>query len=138
MQNEIWKDITWYEWKYQVSNLWNLKSLWRIREYYLKWKKIKYLQPLKILKLNDFNWYKSIELSKTKRRNKYYVHRLVAQAFLWLDISDKKTLVCHKDDNRKNNKVENLFLWTHKDNMQDMIKKWRNKGWRKKIKNNIQ
>lgn len=24
---ETWKDIPWYEWKYQVSNIWNINSL---------------------------------------------------------------------------------------------------------------
>lgn len=24
---EIWKDIPWFEWLYQVSTLWNIKSL---------------------------------------------------------------------------------------------------------------
>lgn len=27
MEKEIWKDVIDYEWKYQVSNFWNVKSL---------------------------------------------------------------------------------------------------------------
>jgi len=27
---EIWKDILWYEWMYQVSNMWRVRSLDRI------------------------------------------------------------------------------------------------------------
>jgi hypothetical protein len=29
MEEEIYKDIVWYEWLYQISNLWNVKSLER-------------------------------------------------------------------------------------------------------------
>lgn len=39
-----------------------------------------------------------------------------------------KILVCHKDDNPKNNNVSNLFIWSHKDNTIDMVKKGRH--WR--------
>lgn len=53
------------------------------------------------------------------------VSRLVANWFLWLDLEDIKTLVCHKDDDTNNNKVSNLFLWTHTDNARDMSKKMR-------------
>lgn len=41
--------------------------------------------------------------------------RLVAQTFLWLDINNKK----------KKNRVDNLFLWTNRDNTQDAIQKWK-------------
>lgn len=53
----------------------------------------------------------------------------MGSTFLGLDLNDKTILVCHKDDNKENNILENLFLWTHKDNMQDMIKKGRQSIW---------
>lgn len=71
---------------------------------------------------------------------KYLIHRLVANAFLWLDLKNSSILVCHKDDNPENCNVNNLFLWNHKSNSYDrfrfkitkesisvirkMIKKW--------------
>ena len=58
----------------------------------------------------------------------YLVHRLVASAFLWLELSDTKTLICHKDDNPENNNINNLFIGTHNDNMQDASKKNRMKN----------
>ncbi|MBL7790941.1 MAG: HNH endonuclease [Saprospiraceae bacterium] len=41
---------------------------------------------------------------------KYLVHRLVANAFLGLDLKNKSMVACHKDDNTENNNVENLFV----------------------------
>ena len=105
---EIWKNIEWYE-KYKVSNFGNIKNI------------------NKILKLEKtYNWYNRISLYKNAKYKRFLIHRLVAQAFLWLDISNKKMLVCHKDDIRDNNNVNNLFIWTQKDNLQDMVQKWRN------------
>ena len=117
---EIWKDIPWYEWLYQVSSMWNVSSCDRLKKHRIKWE---YLSKWKIL---SQNWiYPKVYLYKEWIRKRSPIHRLVAQSFLWLDISDTKTYVCHKDDNTNNNNVKNLFLWTCKDNVQDMIKKWR-------------
>lgn len=111
---EIWKDIPWYEWMYQVSNLWRVLSLY-------SWKE-KILSPNKTTKF----WHLSVWIMNKKIK----VHRLVASCFLWLDLfsyKDKKTslCVCHKDDNPANNRVDNLFLGTHKDNSIDASRKWR-------------
>lgn len=114
MQEEIWKDIPWYEWLYQASNLWRIKSLDR---YIKAWKSFwLHFYKWKILKeWKDKDWYINVSLcSKT-----YRVSRLVAKTFLWLDINNSKIFVCHKDDNVKNNNVDNLFLWNHQDNMDD-------------------
>lgn len=122
MEQEIWKNIEWYE-NYQVSNLWRVKSL----ERKLKWRRdSQRIQKEKILCNLKSWWYHRVSLSKNNVIKYNLVSRLVAQAFLWLDISNKKIYVCHKDDNWENNNVNNLFLGTPKDNMQDMINKWRN------------
>lgn len=51
------------------------------------------------------------------------VSRLVAQAFI--PNLENKPFVCHKDDNPKNNHVNNLFWGTPKENSLDMSKKGR-------------
>ena len=88
---EIWKDIIGYEGLYQVSNKGNVKNKQRN----------KYLVPKK-----NNRGYLGIELTNEKHRKMFLIHRLVAQSF----ISNPKRLpnVNHKDENPKNNSVENL------------------------------
>lgn len=117
---EIWKDIPWYESLYQVSTYGNIKSLINCRWWFRE----------KILKGTKIFWYTYIWLRNNNSKKIFRSHRLVAQAFLWLDINNKKILVCHKDDNIENNKIDNLFLWTHQDNMDDMKNKWRGRKWK--------
>lgn len=53
----------------------------------------------------------------------YLVHRLVASAFLGMDINDEKTFVQHGDDNQQNDNVDNLSLGTNASNTQDKVNK---------------
>jgi len=116
---EEWKDIKGYEWLYQVSNKWRIKRISYVR-----------VTTDKILKQWKFRGYSVIKLSIKWKVKNFRVHRLVAQAFLWLNIRDTKKCVLHKLEILNNwfldNSIDNLFLWSHKDNMQDMVKKWRN------------
>lgn len=47
-----------------------------------------------------------------------YVHRVVAETFI-PKVSDKP-MVCHRDGDKKNNRVENLYWGDHADNMNDL------------------
>jgi hypothetical protein len=101
---------------YQINEEWLLMGKdWLIKK------------PVRCKKNKDGKYYLQYTLYYDWKEHKYLAHRLVAQAFLWLDIKDKKTYVCHKDDNPENNKVENLFLWTAKQNTQDAVSKKRMK-----------
>lgn len=111
---EIWKDIPWYEWQYKASNFWRIKSL------YFKNKNSIVIRDL-ILKPFIKRKYLYIKI----RKKHITIGRLIWCTFLWLNLNDRWTLVCHKDDNPNNNTLENLFLWTSKENTQDMISKWR-------------
>lgn len=122
MEKEIRKDIKWYEWLYQVSDLWNIKSLWK-QKWFLYQKEL-------ILKPLNINNYWRVVLVKDKIKTYFKVNRLVAQAFLGLEIENKNILVCHKSEQLNNNwllndSLENLFLWSSKDNTKDMINKKR-------------
>lgn len=120
METEIWRDIPNYEWKYMVSDLWRIKSL----NYNRTWES-------KIRKLNiRKDKYVILELCKDWIRSSFRLNRIVASVFHWLDMDDPYQLACHKDDDPSNNRADNIFVWTHKDNMQDMIKKWREKHQR--------
>jgi hypothetical protein len=104
MEQEIWKDIVWYEWLYRVSNLWNVKSLYRR-------KKLKNIDNLSLL--NRF-WYLNVNLYKNWNLKWFRVHRLVAESFI-SNIKYKKE-VNHIDWNKQNNKIENLEWCTRSEN----------------------
>jgi hypothetical protein len=126
MNKEIWKDVVWYEWLYQISNFWHSRRLWKI----IIDNRVKRFVRWRILRDTTTNlWYIINTLTKDWKQKKYLRSRLVAQAFHWLDINNKKIYVCHKDDNPLNNRVDNLFLWSQKDNMQDKVDKNRQTKW---------
>lgn len=112
---EIWKDIEGYEGCYQVSNLGNVRSLDRIIGNALRKGKI-----LKELKNKD--GYLVVGLHKDGKRKKFFMHRLVAQAFI--PNPDNKKEVNHMnicnlsiDENKKYNAIENLEWTTHDENL---------------------
>lgn len=117
---EEWRDIPWYEWYYMVSSMWRVISL-----YFKNW--VSFRKRIILKKQSNYRWwYKRVGIMWTTKP----VHRLVASAFLWLDLSIKHDTkywmcVCHKNDIRDDNRVENLFLWTRWDNVRDMFSKWR-------------
>jgi len=100
---EIWKDIPNYEGLYQISNLGNVKSFYKNN---IKGKKLKFGTTRK--------GYLFVILRKNKKGKLYTIHRLVALTFIpnphnYLEIN-------HKDENKKNNRVDNLEWCTHKYN----------------------
>ncbi len=131
---EEFVDIKNFEWRYQVSDLGRIKSLPKKWSWGHNWKILKYWK--------DGDWYLFVILYKNWKARKYAIHRLVWQAFLWLDISNSKILVCHKNDIPWDNRKDNLFLGTYKDNNRDCVSKGRgvdNKGeknWMSKLTEN--
>ena len=93
---EEWKDIEGFEGYYQVSNMGNVKSL----NYNKTGKE-------KIMKTWDSGQgYQKVQLCKDGKSKTYTVHRLVATAFL--ENPDNLPVINHKDENPKNNNVDNL------------------------------
>ena len=97
---EVWKSIEWYE-SYEVSNLGNVRSL-----NYRNTGKVRNLVP----KVNNYG-----RLWVDLKGKAFLIHRLVAEAF----IPNDKQLpqINHKDENPKNNAVENLEWCTGKENI---------------------
>lgn len=92
MSNEVWKDIVDYEGLYQVSNLGRVKSLFRYK---------RILKPQK-----DIHGYLKVGLYKNGKCKLFNIHKLVANAFI--ENHKNYKYVNHKDENKTNNRVENL------------------------------
>lgn len=111
MQDEIWKDVDGYDGKYQVSNHGNMRMI------------IVYRCPrrprppaTKPMKNNTHNLgYKRIGLRKNGKTKNWYIHQLVARAFIPNPLS--KPEVNHIDCNKANNHISNLEWCTKKENM---------------------
>lgn len=58
--------------------------------------------------------YKTVVLTKDKKKNSFLLHRLIAQTFI--PNPENKPCVKHKDGNKLNNCIENLEWVTHKEN----------------------
>ena len=101
---EEWRPLVGYEGYYMVSNLGNVKSL-----NYRGTGKEKILKPQK-----TGDSYLQVHLYLDGKGKFYLVHRLVAQAFL--PNPDNLPEVNHKDENPKNNNVDNLEWCTSKYN----------------------
>ena len=92
---EIWKDIRGYEKQYQISNWGRVRSIPRIvNNIILKGEMIK-------SHINTNGYYQV-----TLKGEKHAIHRLVAIAFC--NGYAKGLVVNHKDENKKNNRAENL------------------------------
>ena len=102
---EIFKDIPGYEGLYQVSNLGNVKSL-----HYNKSNRQVILKP-KLTKTG----YCRVGLHSKGVSKDFYIHRLVAEAFL--DNPNNLSDVNHKDENKTNNNINNLEWVSHEYNM---------------------
>ena len=95
--NEIWRDVVGFADAYQVSNLGRVRSKTRV------------LRPAKIS-----GGYLAVSLGRGKQRT---IHRLVALAFLGPD----SRWVLHRDGDRANNKLTNLYYGDRYDNAADAI-----------------
>lgn len=99
---EIWKDIVGYDGLYQVSNFGMVRSL--------KFNKVKILKTPS----NKYG-YNVVHLLNNNKNKSYYVHRIVAQEFI--PNSKNYPMVNHKDENKSNNRVDNLEWCDNKYNL---------------------
>lgn len=115
-QSEIWKPVKGYEGLYEVSNLGRVRSLDRTITKAGRYGMMDVVRKGKLLKPQlGKSGYLCIILCKLGKSKMIFVHRLVATSFIG-DI-DEEHEVNHIDYNRTNNKLENLEIVTHAENM---------------------
>ena len=109
--DEIWKDIEGYDGFYQISNYGRVKSVERTITYMttnqsgIEFETSKYC-PEKILKTASLRGYQIVSLRRNSKSKTYQVHRLVAEYFI--PNPNNYPTVNHKDENKANNRVDNL------------------------------
>lgn len=110
---EIWKDIEGYEGLYQVSNFGRVRSLDRV-EPYRNGGTRKRKGNMKILHKNK-DEYVIITLCKCSKHKTFTVHKLVWTSFVGPIPEGYE--INHKDERPENNRLDNLNLLTHKQNI---------------------
>jgi hypothetical protein len=113
---EIWKDVVGFEKYFEVSSYGRVKSKARFVNRSVGapfWKKEKILTP-KTKRYAEYN------LSINGVSNFKTGHRLVGEAFL--PNPENLPMVLHKDNNKLNNRVDNLEWGDGFKNMQDAVK----------------
>ena len=111
---EQFKPVIGYEGRYEISNYGRVKSLAR------KWKSgydTLRKKPETILKdgLNSHGYYQVI-LHKDHKANAFKIHHLVWDHFGNAKRNGQILQVDHKDENKQNNRIDNLQLLTNQEN----------------------
>lgn len=105
MTNEVWKDIPQYDGVYQVSNKGRIRSFAQSKSG----------EPKLMYSASNGSGYRYVTLCKGGKRRNWYIHRLVATAFIG-DITNG-LVINHLDHDRSNNSVENLEITTQRNNV---------------------
>lgn len=101
---EEWRPVVGYEGLYEVSNTGKVRSCSR---YYVNSLGNRFFLKGKILSLSDNGrGYLRTILKKDNKESTKYIHRLVAQTFI--PNPDNLPQVNHKDEDKSNNRVDNL------------------------------
>ena len=111
---EIWKDVKGYEGICQVSNYGRLRTIGRFVANSRNGEKTLYRKPI-IKKQTLSGGYLIVTLNKDGKCETAFVHRLVAAAFV-PGFTERKNQVNHKDEDKTNNRADNLEWVTTAEN----------------------
>ena len=98
---EIWKSVPGYEGLYKISSKGNLLSL----------------RNNKLLHPSKEHGYLKTSLRKDGKQRKFSIHQLIAMAFLGHTPCKSKLVVDHINEDKSDNRVENLQIITNKENV---------------------
>lgn len=112
---EEWRDVKGYEGLYQISNMGHVRSLDRYVPHsrnpeYAVLRKGKMLSTI-----DNGNGYRYITFTVGQKRKNFYIHRLVADAFV--DNPNGLNEIDHINRDRSDNRAENLHWVTHGENL---------------------
>jgi hypothetical protein len=109
MQDIDWRPIPAFEGLYEINKLGEIRSLnKRYRDNNLKTR-------------IDRGGYLTVRLSKQNTTSSFFVHRLLALAFILKP--EGKEYINHKNGNKVDNRISNLEWVTHQENVIDAYKK---------------
>ena len=110
------KPIAGFDGKYLIDREGNILSMYRYRHHH----KIIFEEPILLHPMVNVRGYKWVSLYNDNEKGVVCtIHRLVALTFL--DNPENKKCVCHKDNNKLNCSVENLYWGTVSENMTQAI-----------------
>jgi hypothetical protein len=127
--NETWKPITEIKRNGKILNFegYEVSDLGRVRSYKYKYGQVKHggkrpllSEPYEIFGRKEKNkGYMLLCLSdNNKKRYNIRVHTVVMQTFL--GFPDEGMVICHKNDVKTDNRLENLYYGTPQDNADDL------------------
>lgn len=113
-EKEIWMPIEGYEGLYEVSNLGRVKRLLKTCKYINNKSSTPRTEHLKYPTLNNYGYYK-VTLWKNNNRAFFYLHRIIAKAFI--PNPDNKPEVNHINGIKTDNNLSNLEWVTTAENL---------------------
>ena len=105
MENEVWLPVVGYEGYYEVSNHGGVRNS----------------ATRKLVGSVDKFGYAKVTLTTRDSKRDYRVHRIVLNAFAGINPGDRP-FGLHRDGDKLNNALSNLYWGDQKENMQDAIR----------------
>ncbi len=112
---EGWADVIGYEGQYRISTFGRVMSMGRTVRFG-DTGQTRELPEIEMVQMQHYKGHLYVYLSKNNIRQKFFIHRLVAVAFI--PNPENKPLVDHKDEEKTNNKIWNLQWMTVQENTQ--------------------
>lgn len=116
---EEWRPVVGWEGLYEVSSLGKIRSL--DKRVNSRWGKTRKLTGKIMKTYYDIDGYPCVTLKSHHKKNRK-ISRLVAEAFLEMPRDERRQNALHWDDDKTNNRVENLRWGTREDNVQDSVR----------------